>query len=120
MIFAHEGGKDEANEMITDLEWIKTKLGYWSTPYDYAFFYNSIGEIREKMNQKESAEQSYREALEYNPHFAQARFHLARLLDNNGKHEEAREEIDKFLIDWAEADPETPELAQAMAMKQSH
>lgn len=117
MIFAHEGSVAEANEMITDLEWIKTKLGYWSTPYDYAFFYDAIGQIHEKLNQKDSAEESYTEALRYNPHFAQARFHLALFYNSMGKHAEAREEIDKFLTDWAEADPEIPELVQALAIK---
>jgi len=119
MILAHEGRTDEANVMITDLEWIKTKLGYWSTAYDYAFFYDAIGQIHEKMNKMDLAEESYTEALRYNPNYALARFHLARLFHKKGMDEEAQSEIEKFLADWSDADPESPELIQALSIKQS-
>ncbi|MEJ2111354.1 MAG: protein kinase, partial [Acidobacteriota bacterium] len=36
LILAYEGNIEGSNVMILDLEWIKEKLGYWSTPYDYA------------------------------------------------------------------------------------
>ena len=113
LIFANEGKIEEANEKIADLEWIKEKLGYWSTAYDYAFFFNAIGQIHEIMNQLEDAEKSYREALSYNPHFALARFHLARLLDGNGDKEGARNEMKLFLEEWNEADPDVRELVEA-------
>ncbi len=116
-ILAREGRTAETNEIITDLEWIKTKLGYWSTAYDYAFFYDAIGQIYEEMNQSEPAEQSYREALNYNPHYALARFHLSHLLHGEGMHEDAKVEIEKFLADWSEADPEAPELIEARAIR---
>ena len=97
LIFAHEGKSKEAYVNIADLEWIKQKLGYWSTAYDYAFFFDAIGQIYEELNQTEDAEKSYREALSYNPHYALARFHLGRLLVGLDKQEDARSEMKLFL-----------------------
>ena len=105
--------------MSKDLEWISTKLGYWSTAYDYAFFYDAIGQIHEEMKQPEEAESSYREALKYNSHYALARFHLSQLLYNKGRFEESKEEIGKFLDDWKDAEPESKELTQALEIKNS-
>ncbi|MBN2320519.1 MAG: protein kinase [Acidobacteria bacterium] len=112
-IFAREGKNKEANEKIADLEFIKEKLGYWSTAYDYAFFFDAIGQIYEALNQLEDAEESYREALSYNSHYALARFHLSRLLDRQDNKEEARQEMELFLQDWKEADPDVRELVEA-------
>jgi tetratricopeptide (TPR) repeat protein len=118
-ILAQEGRIDEANQKISDLEWIKNKLGYWSTAYDRAFFYDAIGEIFETMNQTENAESSYREALEYNPHYALASFHLSRLLYNIGLRDPAGQVLDHFLADWNDADPDAKELIEARAIKNS-
>jgi len=41
-ILAEEGNVEEATAAINDLEWIKEKLGYWSTPFDRAFFFSAI------------------------------------------------------------------------------
>jgi len=112
-ILAQEGNFADANKKIDDLKWIKSKLGYWSTIYDYAFFYDGIGQIYEAMNQLEDAEISYNEALSYNPHYALARFHLARLLDGKGLVEDTRREMKLFLSDWEGADPDVPELVEA-------
>jgi tetratricopeptide (TPR) repeat protein/tRNA A-37 threonylcarbamoyl transferase component Bud32 len=113
LIFAHDGKIQEAKEKIADIEWIKEKLGYWSTAYDYAFFYDAIGQIYETLHQMGDAERSYREALSYNSHYALARFHLARLLEGQGSKEDARFELELFLEDWKEADPDVRELVEA-------
>jgi len=113
LIFAHEGKTDEANEKIEDLKWIKEKLGYWSTAYDCAFFFDAIGQIYEKLNQVEDAEISYLEALSYNPHCALARFHLSFLLNDRGEHEDARREMNLFLEEWKDADTNAREVAEA-------
>ena len=64
-ILAEEGRTLDAANEINNLRWIKGKLGYWSTPFDCAFFLDSAAQIYEKMGQISNAEQAYREALAY-------------------------------------------------------
>ncbi len=113
-ILTREGKYQEAETAIKDLKWIKDKLGYWSTPYDRAFFFDSIGQIYEKMNKPLNAEQIYREALSYNPNYAFARFHLARLQKSQGLHINARREMEVFLNEWQGADSDAPEYNEAL------
>ncbi len=112
-VLAQEGKRQEADTVLNDLKWIKTKLGYWSTPFDCAFFLDAIGQIYEKMKQFDEAEQAYREALSYNPNFAFARFHLGRLLKHRGAASEARSQLQAFLTAWQHADSDNIELAEA-------
>lgn len=112
-ILAEEGRVKEAAAALNDLKWIRSKLGYWSTPYDQAFFFDEIGLIYEKIRRLPEAEQSYRDALIYNPHYGLARFHLAKLLRQNGDEEAAGEEIEAFLSDWGKADPGVREVVEA-------
>jgi tetratricopeptide (TPR) repeat protein len=112
-ISVRENKYQEALSCINDLKWIKSKLGYWSTPYDLPFFFDAIGQIYEEMKNAPEAQKAYREALAYNPHYALARFHLARLLNNEGSIDEARNEMELFLTDWRNADADATELAEA-------
>jgi serine/threonine protein kinase/Tfp pilus assembly protein PilF len=110
---AEEGRKSEAAAMINDLKWIKNKLGYWSTPYDCAFFFNAIGQIYEKMKQPEDAQIAYQDSLKYNPHYARSHFCLAHLLKAKGSQDAARQEMKLFLADWQEADSDAAEMIEA-------
>ncbi len=112
-ILTQEGKLQDAAAAINDLEWIKTKLGYWSTPFDRAFFTDAIGQAYQKMEQLGEAEQAYRDALSYNPNYGLARFHLAMLLRNSGSHSDAKREMQAFLTGWHNADPELPEIQEA-------
>jgi serine/threonine protein kinase/tetratricopeptide (TPR) repeat protein len=112
-ILAYDGKLQEAAAAINDLKYIKAKLGYWSTPYDRAFFFDSIGQIYEEMNQVSDAEQMYRETLSYNPHYAFARYHLAYLLKGKHLFADARIEMEAFLAEWQGADPNAAELVEA-------
>jgi tetratricopeptide (TPR) repeat protein len=112
-ILAEKGNVQEAVGAINDLKWIKSKLGYWSTPYDQAFFFDAIGRIFEKTKQPLDAEQAYRDALAYNSHFALARFHLAKLMQNRGSMEEARKQMQAFLSEWQNAEQDTAEIIEA-------
>jgi predicted Zn-dependent protease len=112
-LLAEEGQTQEAEAAINDLKWVKYKLGYWSTFYDCAFFMEAIGEIQEKMKKLSDAEQSYRDALSYNPHYDLARFHLARVLKTTGSLADARSEMQAFLQAWQNADPDVPEVVAA-------
>ncbi len=112
-ISADEGRNLEAGTAINDLKWIKSKLGYWSTPYDLAFFFDAIGQIYEKMNRLLDAEQAYREALDYNTHYALARFHLACLLKSRGLLMDSKREMEQFLKEWSHADADMAEVLEA-------
>jgi len=110
---ADEGKLQDAAAAINDLKWIKSKLGYWSTPYDQAFFFDAIGQIYERMKQPREAEQAYRDALAYNQHYALASFHLAKLLKSAGSPSDSRTEMNKFLAEWQDADPDAAEVIEA-------
>jgi tetratricopeptide (TPR) repeat protein len=117
-VLAETGKFQDAAAAIKDLRFIKNKLGYWSTPYDRAFFFDAIGSIYEKMQMIQDAEDIYRDALDYNPHYALARFHLARLLKNRGAREQARQEIQIFWTEWRGADPDAIEVVEGKKISQ--
>jgi serine/threonine protein kinase/tetratricopeptide (TPR) repeat protein len=112
-ISAEEGKYEDAKAAIKDIKWIKLKLGYWNKPYDCAFFLDALGQIYEKMKQGTDAEQMYREGLDYNPHYALSRLHLARLLQAKGSTAEARREMEAFWTVWQKADPDAVETIEA-------
>jgi eukaryotic-like serine/threonine-protein kinase len=112
-LLAEEGRLSEAAAVINDLKWIKDKLGYWSTPYDCAFFFDAIGQIYEKMKQPADAQRAYQDSLAYNPHYMLSRTHLARLLKSQGSQDAARQEMKIFLKDWQGADSDSPESIEA-------
>jgi eukaryotic-like serine/threonine-protein kinase len=113
LVMAEEGKHQEASAAINDLKYVRNKLGYWSTPYDRAFFSDSIGQIYEEMKRLPDAQQAYQDALSYNPHYAFARFHIALLLKKQGLQMEAQKQFGIFLEEWRTADPEIPEVLEA-------
>jgi serine/threonine protein kinase/Tfp pilus assembly protein PilF len=118
-ILAEEGRYEEAEGAINDLKWVRYKLGYWNKPYEQAFFYDEIGQIYEKMKKLVEAEQAYRGSLNYNPHFAFSRVHLARLLHSRNSLLEAKRELDAFWQEWQGADPDAIETIEARRLADS-
>jgi len=116
MILAQESKSEEAESALNDLKWIKEKLGYWSTPYDRAFFMDAAGQIHERLKYPQNAEEAYRDALAYNPHYALAHFHLGRLLLAGWRNAEALSELKTFQQEWPDADLDTPEVVAARRM----
>ena len=112
-ILVAEGKAQEASSSINDLKWIKGKLGYWSTPFDCAFFMDAVGQLYENLKRTDDANQAYHDALSYNPHFGLTRFHLARLLWSSGSRERAKSEAKDFLMEWQRADTASPEILAA-------
>jgi hypothetical protein len=104
---------------MSDLKWVKDKLGYWSTPHDRAFLMDAIGSIYETIDSTADAEGAYRDALQYNPHYGLAHFHLARLLYESGRRPDARRELDVFLSEWKDADNDAPEVVAAQGLLQA-
>jgi len=112
-IRTEEKRRDDAVQAIKDLEYVKDKLGYWSTLYDYAFIMDSIGQLYEKLNSPQEADRAYRNALGYNSKFALAHFHLGRLLLQTGRPDEGRAELRLFQSQWATADSDAAEILAA-------
>jgi hypothetical protein len=61
---------------------------------------------------------SYRAVLDYNPHFALASFHLAQLLKELDRPEEAKAALQTFLSEWKDADPDVPEKTAALRLEE--
>ncbi len=112
-ILAEEGKIPEAAAVMNDLKWIKVKLGYWSTPYDRAFFFDAMGQMYEKMDRLDDAYEAYIDSLEYNPHYALARLHLAKLLIDKEEPSKAENELQAFWSERRNADPDAPEIVDA-------
>jgi serine/threonine protein kinase/tetratricopeptide (TPR) repeat protein len=115
-IRAEEGQGQEAAAAIDDLLYVKNKLGYWSSPYDRAFFMDEIGRIYEKLRRPPDAVRAFRDALSYNPHYGLALFHLASLFKATGHPADARDGTQSFLAEWKDADPGAAEVVAARQM----
>ncbi len=113
---AEEGQTQDAAAAIDDLQYVKNRLGYWSTPYDRAFFMDAVGQIYERLKRSSDADRAYQDALAYNMHFGLARFHLASLLKATGHPADARREMQSFLEEWKDADPDDAEVVAARQM----
>lgn len=116
LVRSAEGRRDEALAALNELGRIRAKLGYWSTPYDQAFFLDGSGQLREFNKQVVEAEKDYHDAIAYNPHYALAHFHLGRLLLRSHRVDEGRQELGKFLDEWSHADPDVIEVRDARRM----
>jgi serine/threonine protein kinase/tetratricopeptide (TPR) repeat protein len=115
-LLAENGKPDDVEKAVSDLSWVKDKLGYWATPYDRAFSFDVAGRALEKVGRISPAEDAYRNALIYNPHFPLAHFHLASLLLNKGDRAGVREHLQAALSSWKDADANLPEYLAAHQM----
>ncbi|MDR1728263.1 MAG: protein kinase [Acidobacteriota bacterium] len=108
-----DGKRAEAVALLNDLNFIKDKLGYWSTPYDCAFFMDAAGQLYRKMGLARQAEDAFRAAVAYNRNLPAGHLHLAEVLLYNGAQDEARTEIELFRAAWRDADGVFPETLDA-------
>jgi serine/threonine protein kinase/tetratricopeptide (TPR) repeat protein len=115
-IRVEEGQAQEGAAAIDDLLYVKNKLGYWSSPYDRAFFMDEVGRLYEKLRRPSDAQRAFEDALSYNPHYGLARFHLASLFKAVGRGAEARDGMQAFLAEWKDADSTAAEVVAARQM----
>ncbi len=115
---AEEGKGEQVEKAMSDLNWIKDKLGYWASPFDRAFCFDQAGIALEKAGRKPQAEQTYLNALAYNSHYTRARFHLGALRLSQGRKSEGKENLDVALAEWKDADPSLAELLEARRLLQ--
>ena len=109
----HDRRSGDARDALARLEAIPEKLGYWSTVYDKAFFFDAIGQLDERLGDVTRADAAYATAIAYNPHFAMARLHQAQLLRGAGRTADARRQAESFLEEWRGADADAPGIATA-------
>jgi tetratricopeptide (TPR) repeat protein len=118
-IDAAEHRADEALASLEEIAANRTRLGYWGSPYDTAYYFDEIALIAEGLGKVSKAEGWLRESLAYNSHYARARLHLASLLQRIGRTAEARRELGLFFGEWREADRDAPELDAANALQRA-
>jgi tetratricopeptide (TPR) repeat protein len=105
-----------ALQAAQDLDFIKGKLGYWGTIYERAFIFDEIGQSLAALALHAEAKKAFQDAIAYNPHYALAHYHYARLLLDQGAKTDAGEQFGAFLSEWKEADRNLPEVGLALKM----
>ena len=85
---------------------IRQKIKDHGSPFDLAFFYTEFGELlaRPPLNRPDLAAGQFDKALQYNPAYALAHYHLWKLQIENS--EEAKEHLAAFRTQWKNADEE--------------
>lgn len=82
---------DAALRAIEIGERIENKMGYWTSPYNRAFFLDQFAQILLDLNPASSKpKELLNDALSYNEHYAPALLRLARILAGEGKNGEAK------------------------------
>ncbi len=83
---------------------IKNKMGFWTSMFDFSYFFNAYAEILMKVGRKDQAMGLLNEVNQYNPHYAAAHLNLCKIHLDNRDIEKGKEEytIAKNLL--AEAD----------------
>jgi tetratricopeptide (TPR) repeat protein len=91
---------------------INIKIADGGSAYDLAFFYTAFGELLMKTSPEryEMAEQRLFQALDYNPNYALAHYHLGKLYEYQKKYIKALNHVKKFLDLWKDADEDLPEV----------
>jgi tetratricopeptide (TPR) repeat protein len=102
-----DGRMEEALQAFQDaakLNRVSAHPSPWP-PHDFGF-------LLLRMDQPREAENSLREALQYDPHLAQAHYHLGRVLEKEGRDTEAIEEYRSAIS----ADTATADACYSLAM----
>ena len=83
-------------EAVQEGERIKSKMGYWGSPFNLAFFFDQYaGAVRATDKASNKPGELLRQVLAYNPAYASARVKLAEVLLAENKREEAAAETKK-------------------------
>ncbi len=90
----------KGHDIIAEVLLKKSLLLYYDyapTHYNLGVLYTNIPKLIEDEGNTERAELAYKNALEIDPHFHEARYNLAMLYYMTGRVEEARREYDRIL-----------------------
>jgi hypothetical protein len=91
---------------------IKNKVKDHTSTFDLAFFNTSFGELflLPQINKPEFAEKRFLMALDFNPNYAFAHYHLWKLYQSEGKTELATVYLKKFRDTWKDADNDVKKI----------
>ncbi|MCJ7612700.1 MAG: tetratricopeptide repeat protein, partial [Candidatus Aminicenantes bacterium] len=108
---------EDASRFIEEGERLKYKMGYWSSPYNLAFFLDEFAVTLMNLGQTAKARDLFNQVLVYNPNCAAAHTHLAVLLELNKDLPAARAEAGTARSLLAGADPDYGLLQELEALE---
>jgi hypothetical protein len=104
---------------VEEGERIRTKMGYWSSPFNLAYFLDQYaGVLLDMGSAADQAGALLNEVTSYNPTYAPTLVKLARVRLAEGKPEEARKQIAQARQVLAQADPELLLLKELTQIEQ--
>ncbi len=83
---------------------IRKKMGFWTSMFDLAYFFDKYAEILIKHNMSSEPLELLTEVIEYNPNYISSHLNMAKIHLNNNNMEEARQEYQKALELLSDAD----------------
>lgn len=83
---------------------IRKKMGFWTSMFDLAYFFDKYAEILIKHNMSSEPLELLTEVIEYNPNYISSHLNMAKIHLNNNNMEEARKEYQKALELLSDAD----------------
>jgi len=105
-IALHQGRQTEVDECIVIFdEQIYDKIKDHNSPFDYAFFNNSFGEMFIELEDWARAEKYLNKALAYNPSYFYAHHNLYELYGLKNESLKAGKKLEEMKSLWADADP---------------
>jgi serine/threonine protein kinase/Tfp pilus assembly protein PilF len=89
------------------------RMGYWSSMFNCAFFFNEYAEVLNSLSRPAEAQALLEEARLYNPAYAASHISLAKIHLQNGDREKARQEYEEAGKLLAQADKDYILVAEA-------
>jgi tetratricopeptide (TPR) repeat protein len=86
---------NEALKYILEGKRIQHKMGYWSSMFDMACFFDEYAEILTKLKRGDEAIDLLKSVIEYNPAYVSSRLKLAKIYLKNNNFDEARRHYQK-------------------------
>jgi serine/threonine protein kinase/Tfp pilus assembly protein PilF len=110
-IALHEGHLTEMYDCIAIFDAkIKFKIKDHNSSFDYAFFYNSFGEMFFEIGEWTNAEKYLNLALDYNPSYFYAHHNLYKLYRERNQPLKADKKLAAMNSLWADADPDVKKI----------
>ncbi len=92
---------------------IRKKMGFWTSMFDMAYFFDKYAEILIKHNMSSEPLELLTEVIEYNPNYISSHLNMAKIHLNNNNMEEARKEYQKALELLSDADKDCTLVREA-------
>lgn len=103
--------KNDTPEIIKNIDegfLIRDKMGYWTSMFDRAYFFNQFAECLVSQNRDDDALTLLEDAVAYNPHHALSYVNIARLHKKHKRYEAALQAYQKARELLSQADKDYP------------